>query len=112
MRTSEIYDYFVGRINRLPDYGDFKDRREALSFLAATFRDEYGNEIWKWGRKGAFKRYIWGLPSVFSMPVDDMEISGLMRGWEVDPTDNPSERWAELMWMAFANLCNDEGVTI
>ena len=103
MKTNEIKRYFLECVINY-DGENFSSEERAVRFLDSVFRDEKSLEIHRIGERRAFIDWIWGLPVVFAMPLYDEDIEKLFEEWGVPPTDEPAQKFGELMYGVYREL--------
>ena len=80
-RNSMIHAYILDRIDST-DYGvQCNTDRERITFLMNTFKKEYGFMIERIGECKAFKEWVMGLPTCFSIEFENYEICKLGLKW-------------------------------
>jgi hypothetical protein len=71
---------------------------EKIAFLHDTFLSEYGFNIARYGRQGAVKEWLQGLPSAVSLPYMNCDVITLAietGGLEPDHTEKQAQRIVE-----------------
>lgn len=80
--------------------------KDKLQFLADTFKSEYGWSIERYGAYKAFREWMMGLPSSFTIEFRNYDILQLAKTWGSLPgnaTEKQEDRILDNYWNFIAN---------